>query len=254
MMKRSFVIVLAMMWVGGTVMAEQSRPQFTKENRFPDLEQVELGTIVQHNELGERKGVLDSSDANELVVEPFVRYRAFENVTFLASLPYVDVDPDMGEGASGLGDASVGLEWHAYENISGYPYIIPHVTGVLDTGDEKDGTGLGESRFKFGVTLGTVRWDDWSINGDVSYTFFDDSENILSGALSLLWSVSEDFSWLVEGIVTDEDVVDSADAPAFGQFGLSYHPDGRFQFTATGGAGKNQRRDVSATLKMSYNL
>ena len=251
---------MAIMWCGSVVLAEQSRPAFTKENRFPDFHQVELGTIFQYNELGDEDEAALSTDANEFIVEPFVRYQATEKMALQASLPYVSVDPDLGNGVDELGDISLGAEWLAYEHIYSFPYIIPHVTVLFDTGDEEKALAAesrkraGETRTKFGITLGTMRWENWTFNGDLSYTLFSDAENIFAAAGSVIWDLSEEFSWLIEGVVSDEDVPNSSEPPGFVQGGFSYHPYERFQFTAYGGGGKNLGRDVSATLKLSYDL
>lgn len=253
-MTRTWMVAGALSLAVGGVSAEQMRTQLTKENRFPEYGRVEAGLDLRTEQLDTPDNVFPANDVDSVFAEPFARYQAFENVSLLARLPYVSVDSDLAGSESGLGDVELGAEWRAYENVFTFPYVIPHLTLALGTGDEDKGLGRGETGVTLGTTLGTKRWEDFTFNLDLAYTVFEDSDNVAALGLSLIWDISRKFSALVEGAITDEEDAVEGDNPYLLLGGMSYQPYDRFSWTVFGGAGDHGEPDVLVGLRATFDL
>lgn len=252
-MAKSLMIGAMLCLVGGAVKAEPMRTRLTKDNRFPDLGKVELSLDVHYEErdvllVGDFDfGFAQAVDRYE--VAPEVRYQAFPNVSLLARIPFVSVDPEMGGSNSGLGDISLGFEWLAYEHIFTYPYLIPYATLHLGTGDEKKALGRGETGLTLGATLGSRRWDVVVFSLDGAYTIFDDSDDVASLAGSVIWEIRRELSVHVEGVITDEDFGPDESTPYLILGGISYRPYHGIHWTLYGGGGDNGQPDATVGLR-----
>ncbi len=231
--------------------AEPNRSYFTRENKFPELGQFELGATVDSKEF-------DAGKIGEAAA--YGRYGLIENLTANVRVPYRDIDPDFGDGDSGLGDVSLGLELLAYQDIFDYPYVIPHVDVSLETGDDETGLGAGETITTVGISAGTKTYEvlHWIL--DVSYLINgtnisedEDSDDLLKVSLALIWDVSDRFAWHLEGQVTDEDV-EGSDQPAAFVGGFTYDWTESFvtSFYAGAGSDEGSTPDAIAGAKASY--
>jgi hypothetical protein len=256
MMKRGIWLAVLALAVAETGMAEPMRPLLTKENRFPALRQAEVGALVEFVEFTDNVEQEKTSDANRLAVMPTARYRIAEELTLRADLPVGNLDPDAGGSEFGLGDLAVGMELLAFEDLFRFPYVIPHATLKLDTGDEDTTLGDGETSAILGVTVGSQVYDvPVHFNMDASYEIMENSGNIAMFSASLLWSLSDRFSVLVEGRLTDEEPPPGAEEhPALAQGGMIYEASDTLLFGVYGGGYKNAEEDVVATFRVVKEL
>lgn len=227
-----------MLWVAtalgvlaGSAWADPMRTVFTKENKFPGALKPELSLSG-----GGSSFDVDGADADieRYFVTPGARFGLTDRLTILAAVPYAGYsDETLDE--SGLGDVEIGTEFLFYEDIFEYAWIIPHATAILPTGDEDKGLGAGEGQGRFGVSAGTTTADVLHWAADVSYTMNgaapeadefgsanDDREDLLAGAISLIWDLDERSSILGEVQVRDDPVDPEDDYALRGHLGLAY--------------------------------
>ena len=214
--------------LAGSAWADPMRTVFTKENKFPGALKPELS-------LAGGGSSFDSADADADVetyfVTPGVRFGLTDRLTLLAAVPYAGYsDETLDE--SGLGDVEIGTEFLFFEDIFEYAWIIPHATAILATGDEDKGLGTGEGQGRFGMSVGTTTHDvlHWAV--DVSYTMNgadpedpaldDDRDDLVAGALSLIWDLDDKSSILGEVQVRDDAVDPEDDYALRGHLGLAY--------------------------------
>ena len=245
----------------GAVMAvsaagEPMRPLFTKENKFPKVGQYEVGTMFELTEMQDNLEQYKLSDANLWELSPYARYMATENVALEVAVPFGGLDPDAGSSEAGLGDVRFGVALRAHEHIYRFPYIIPHASLRLDTGDDDVGIGAGESSLLVGTTIGSTMYDtDWHFMLDVGYELFEDSENVLSAGGAVIYDVNERYSLLAQGQVTNEETRNGDDEnPVRIGGAMLYKPSDRLTLGAYGTGAKNSREDVIATIRVSYDL
>ncbi|MBN1269633.1 MAG: transporter [Kiritimatiellae bacterium] len=262
-MKKLFAIVLIAA-VAGLCQAEPMRPLLVKENKFPDAGQLEAGAVFKYSEYDEEDTTVvfvdglpvinQAGSREEMSAAPYLRYGLLENLAVVGTVPYRDIDNEFGDDASGMGDASLGFEIKVFEDIFDYPYVIPHMDVIFDTGDEDDGLGRGYSSVLLGCSVGTVVADIYHWIADARYEIRNDEENVFSGALAFIWDVSDELSVLAEGYVSDEEMPPDNDHPAFGQAGMCYKASEDLLISIYGGAGKNTGEDMVGTLKVSYSF
>jgi hypothetical protein len=249
MIKRCLLTGL-ILWGGSlAARAEVMRPLFSKENRFPGKHRFEVGTLFKYTELTDFHESLNDTDVDETSIGPYLRFGVTDNFATFVVVPYNEVEPDVGKSESGLGDIAVGFEYLAYEDIFHYPWVIPHVQLNLDTGDEDDGLGAGETSTVLGLSVGSRAWDVCHFIIDGSYQVFEDSENIARISGAIIWDVSERFAVLAEARGTDEDLGGDKEHPAVFLGGLSFQPNEDFILILYGGGGKNTREDVIIAAK-----
>lgn len=196
--------------------AEEARALLTTENKFPELGQVEASYLFEQNEFD--TFVYRSHSA-------LLRYGLAENITARLDVPFVQRDEDFLSDADGLGDVSLGFDLLAYEDIFGYPYVIPHIDVGFATGEEDDGLGTGETMYMFGVSVGTVVYEVLHYVLDLSYAANYDArateeDDVFLGSLSIIWDISDRFSVMGEGRMMDYQ--DTSDQPFLLGGGMTY--------------------------------
>jgi hypothetical protein len=242
MTKKWFIAGLLTLAVG-TSYGEPMRTVLTKENKFPRPLQAELGSEFTY---------VEYDDGDIISARPYIRYGLFENLAIVGALPYHSINPDFGDDVNGIGDATVGLEFLAYEDLFGYPWIMPHIEVSFPTGDEDKGLGAGDSEFQVGVAIGTTVHDvlHWAL--DVRYRVLDDAENVPSAALSIVWDLDKRFSLIAEIEVADDDEND--DTPVTFLAGMHYKATRDLQFGIYGGASDGTDADTIIHGKISYSF
>lgn len=234
--------------LGSLAQAEIARALLTKENKFPETGQLEIGSIYSHSEF-------DLSDSELSSLRPYARYGLVENVTFQADVPYLWTDSELGGEEEGIGDVGLELDLVAYKDIFDYPYVIPHIDLTLETGDEDKGLTAGETIWDLGVSIGTVTYDvlHWVV--DFAYVLnggqeVEDRENVFKVSGSLIWDLNERFSVLIEGLVLDENSAN--DRPYYFQGGMAYKATENLQVSFYGGGWSQTDEDVVTTAKVGY--
>jgi hypothetical protein len=180
------------------------RTTLTRENKYPDMGQLEAGGFFEHEEYFE-------NDRDSFGLDG--RIGVWENVTFGAAVPFVDSE-FLGESNQGLGDVALSLDLVAYQDIFRYPFVIPHVDVSLPTGDEDDGLGAGESIITLGVSVGTKVYDQLTYVIDAAYSIdgrpsLDGREDMYLISGSIVWDISDRFAVLAEGRIYEENDFDN---------------------------------------------
>lgn len=255
MTRRYLVVLLAAVLVSGSAYGEARRTAFTWENKMPNPKQLEVGLVGVYREIPEEfRGDRDSRD--EYTGGPYLRYGLFENLAAFAEFPFMYVDPRAGDSQQGPADIEAGFEFVAWQDIFGFPYILPHVAVSFPTGDEDKGMGSGKTLVTVGASIGTTVEDVFHFVVDGSYTFFREDKNVAVFSGSVIWDLSPQFSLLAEANVTDEQQKDDKDSNHPLRFlgGMSYRANDHLQFTVYGGGSKHADEDVLAGAKMSYSF
>ena len=231
---RKVSLVAAATFIAGLSIAsaEPNRTLLVNENRAPELGQLEVGGFFFDREY-------DAADETEFGA--YARYGIWENLTAKVYVPHLDIEPDFGDSESGIGDVVVGLNLLAWEDIFEYPYVIPHIDVSLGTGDEDKGLGTGETDVNFGVSVGTVTYEELHWIADLSYVMSggsdkDDPDDVVVASLGLIWDISDRFSIHGEGTITDEDT-DSVENPIDVIAGMTYDWTDSFEMSLYGGGG-----------------
>lgn len=203
------------------------RTLLTRENRFPQVGKAEVGAYFEHDEQA-------SFDRDS--IGAYGRVGFWENMAFEAGVPFIDSEFN-DDSNSGVGDVELKLDLLAFQDIFRYPFVIPHVDVSLPTGDEDKGLGVGETVTAFGISIGTVVYEQLTYVLDVSYAFNarpnQEEENVFYVSGSLVWDISDRFAVLAEGRVFEEN--DFGDTPYILQGGLAYRLTEDVQIAGYGG-------------------
>lgn len=247
MIRKALVVLALVSLTAGVSLGESSRLMLSVENKMPELHRLELGVLGIYEDV---PAVFPAfSDAELYGLEPYARFGLFRNFTVFTRVPYVSVEPDVGETTDGLGDVSAGFELVAFEDYFDFPYIIPHAEAIFDTADE--GLGYGETRLLGGVAIGTVVDDQWHYVVDIGYMTSDDEDDLYRVSGGFVWDLNKQCSLLAEGIVTGEDYEDNS-YTLYGQGGITYRPFDELTYVFYAGTG--DATDFSAALKIAYSF
>jgi len=204
------------------------RTLLTRENKYPEVGQFEVGGYFKHNET-------ENNDSDSLGA--YGRIGVWDNVTFEAGVPVTDSDFN-GESNTGLGDVELKLDLLAFQDIFRFPFIIPHIDVSLPTGEEDEGLGSGETIFAPGISIGTKVYDCLTYVVDFTYAFdgandnyADDNVYYVSG--SIVWDISDRFAVLVEGRIYEEN--DFEENPYTFHGGMAYRVTEDVQIAGYGG-------------------
>jgi hypothetical protein len=239
---------MALCVTAGMVSADPMRTVFTKENKFPGALKPELSLSAGGSSY---EAEWPEEDVEQYFVAPGLRFGLTDRFAVRAELPYAGYSVgDMDE--EGMGDAAVGADFLFFEDIFEYAWIVPHATAILPTGDEDKGLGTGETQGRIGISVGTTVNDVVHFAVDGSYTIngaeaedelSDDRENLLTGALSIVWDLDDQASLLGEVQVRD-DAADPEDDYAFrGHLGMAYKVNKRLSLMAYAGGASGIYQD-----------
>lgn len=219
---KKIVWLLSLALGSGAVYANPMRTAVVKEKQTPTAGKYEVGLIGQYAEYDEDKALFRADEEDSWSASPYVRYAVWDELTLGLKVPYRSIGRPSGADDSGLGDISVEANLIAYQDIFGFPYIMPYVEVFLPTGDDKEGLGTGEVDMHLGVAIGTTVADvlHWVV--DARYiTEGDDSRAAGGGAL--IWDLNKKSSLVVEGMVEGkEDGEDESRKVVMG--GLIFRP------------------------------
>lgn len=235
--------------------SDSIRTLYVKENRKPDLDAVEIGTLLQYKWYDETPVFAgDNPQRYEVVGTPYARYGLYENLTFNASMPVGFVNSDIDGSAFGFEDISIGLELLAYEYTFTYPWIIPYVELKFPSGSKRKHLGQGEFDGIIGVAIGTTVYDElhYIIDGRFDTNVIGYDSGMFTGAGALIWNISEQFSVLVEGKITQEPELSSDGMPVYINGGMCYKPNEYLSINWYGGGSFNTEEKGHATLKLAY--
>lgn len=254
-LRKGLWAALALCVLAGVASAEPMRTIFTKENKFPGALKPELSLLGGASSFDSDE---PDGDRDSYIVAPGARFGLTDRLTLVATVPYVgesrgDVDE------SGLGDIELGTEFLFFEDIFKYPWIIPHAAVILATGDEDKDLGAGEGQGRFGISVGTTMHDvlHWAV--DVSYTMNgakaeddgsyasadsdDDREDLVTGALSLVWDLDDRASILGEVQVRDDATDPEDDYALRAHLGMTYKVNKHLSVMAYGGGSSGLEED-----------
>jgi hypothetical protein len=250
---RSLIASLFITATANLVGAEPIRTHLTKENRLPEKGQLEAGLLGDYTNYKDDTLVPVSK---RYAATPYARYGVFENLAVFTEIPYVDVKERNDDSNRGLGDIKVGLEFRPWQDIFRYPWIIPHLTVGLPTGDEDDHLDYGKASGTFGVAVGTVVEDVWHFIADARYEVISGSDtsddDIASLASALVWDLSDQFSLIAEAKITNEDNEPYDGVPVYFDGGMSYKATKNLSLMFFAGSAQNTEEDFSGNAKVAY--
>jgi len=239
MIKKAFLGMILIAIASGA-QAQSVRTVLSKDGHIPRPGQTELGADFRYEEFDFRE---------ETTLSPYFRYALFKNLAVSAQAPFRTIDPELGGSESGLGDTTVGLEFLGYQDIFRYPWIMPHVSVSLATGDEDKGLGTGETAYTLGLAMGTTVEDVFHFVADARYNILDDQDNIPSVAFALVWDLDRQFSLVGELEVARDKEADTHPLTFLG--GMHYKINRSLSFGVYGGTSKNTDRDVLVHGRLS---
>lgn len=228
-LRNAWVVVLLGM-SAGVASAETMRPLLTKENRLPEVRQLELGLVTEFRE----EDGSGTEDFSTWEFSPELRYGLASELIFTLAVPALT--REVGEDTeNGLGDIQLGLEFLAWEDIFHYPYILPYLEIGLPTGDEDEGLGYGDVTAEAGLAIGTTVYDSLTYALDGGYRFLQDAGNVFKVSGALIYELSKQTSILVEGEF-EEAREGEEDDRVLVLGGLTYKPTTRWFVGLYGGA------------------
>jgi len=246
--------------------SESVRPLYTRENRFPELGKVELGSYVSYRQLDEyfinqidpkcyNGYYVDKKDKrSETVVTPYARYGVFENLTIYSKVPIDFVSSDVKGSQAGFNDIALGMELLAYEYTYKYPWVVPYIEVTLPTGNDRNHMGLGKVDPIFGVAVGTTTFDKYHWILDGRYDANVTADGRFEGAASFIWDLSDQFSVLAEAKVTEKSPGSTKDIPVYFNAGLAYKPADQLSVNLYGGTSANSEENGHGSVKVAYNF
>ena len=247
-LRKGLWAAVALCVLAGMASADPMRTVFTKENKFPGALKPELSLFGGASSFDADEA---DGDVDRYFVAPGARFGLTDRLTLLASVPYAGYsEGDLDE--SGLGDVELGTEFLFFEDIFEYAWIIPHAAVILATGDEDKGLGTGEGQGRLGISAGTTTHVvlHWAV--DVSYTmdgaapedeFTDEREDLVAGALSLIWDLDDRSSILGEVQVRDDATDPDDDYALRAHLGLAYKVNKHLSIMAYGGGSSGLEED-----------
>lgn len=246
--------------------SESIRPLYVRENRFPELYKLEIGTLVNYQQLDEYflskidpksfSGyyVDKSAKRGETTVTPYARYGVFENLTLYSRVPIDFVNSDVKGRSAGFNDLALGMELLAYEYTYKYPWVVPYIEVTFPTGDSKNHMGAGKVDPIFGLAVGTTTFDKYHWVLDGRYDANIASNGRFEGAAAVIWDLSRQFSVLAETKLTEKAKGSTKDVPWFFNGGLCYKPVDALSVNLYGGTSVNAEEEGHGAVKIAYNF
>lgn len=197
---KKIVWLLSLALGAGAAYANPMRTAVVKEKQTPDAGKFEAGLIGWYAEFEDDDDLSLADLDDSWSASPYVRYAVWEELTLALKVPYRSVGRPSGADDSGLGDISVEADLIAYQDIFGFPYIMPYVEVFLPTGDDKKGLGTGEVDMHIGAAIGTTVADvlHWVVDGRY---ITEGDDNRAAGGGALIWDLNKKSSLVAEGMI-----------------------------------------------------
>ena len=254
-MLRKLIAITAFFAFALGLTAEPMRTHLTKEKKLPKQFHFDTGLFYQYSDLGIDTGVpgvVIDGDVTEIT--PYARFGITDALAVRAYVPFVSSDIS-NESNSGLGDVGVDLELMAWEDIFGYPWIMPYLSWVSSTGNEEKNLGTGDSSWTVGAAIGTTTFEKFIWILDAGYEFNSDYDNRASVGMGLIWELSEEFALVGEiGWTEYSKFLQQADlssSPVLWELGFNYKISEMWDFSIWGGQETDGIRDAVAGGRVS---
>jgi len=232
-----------------TAHAEPMRTFYTRENRQPELHQLETGVAFEYREA---TTLYDKDEFSTTLAT--LRYGLAQELTLNVGLPYVTRAPEIGDSVDGFGDIRVGLTLRAWEDIFGFPYMLPYGEAAFPVEDEVKRLGESKPWFVVGVAIGTTVHDKLHYALDAGYKILPDESNVASFKGALIYDLSKKTSILVEGEYGDKRDNELRDRQVV-MAGFTYKPTRNWIVGFFGGGQVNDNKgsdDSVVAVKVGY--
>lgn len=258
MKRAAFPTVVALFAItASTCLAQPIRPLMSRENRLPKQGRLEIGTLLNYAEFDEHSRLLwwRELKRHEGTIEVRARYGLLDNLSAYAALPYGFIDSDfLDRKHDGIRDVRAGLELLAYEHAYEYPYVLPYWEIRFPTGNDDKLLGTGDFAGTFGTAIGTTVHDVYHYVLDGSFDYSrtgNGSEGLFGVAAAFIWDLSDRFSVLVEGKVTEKPHGNDG-VPVYFKGGMCYEATENLSIYWYGGSTVNTDENGSGSLKVTY--
>ena len=249
------------LFLGSLAFAEPQRTFFIKENRMPGPFKAEVGAIGQYAEIPDDQCSQRATAMMCTSAAPYVRYGSggesgrVSPMSLTCRTSRVDGDTEQG-----LGDVVAGAEFVVFQDIFGYPFIMPHVEVELRHGRRgqrpwQRQNALHGRRIRRNRCHGYV-----PLALDARYTFNEkvndggEDKNIATFAGSLIWDLSEQFSLIAKPRASERQGCRRRHSRCYfqGGFGLPGHGEAVLTFSAA--ARSDADEDVVVGGKIAYSF
>ena len=191
-------IVVATTLASVALLAEPYMPHFSEENTDAVIvaEQTTVNDITVSNvrsdfALGTHTSMASAQYINNgdvSILNIPVGYNITNNIGLEANIPFVQVKSDFADTQRGIGDVSVGMNYHfgSYRSVSGL-----HLTTLRyksTSGDEEKGLGTGKAAYTLSHSFTKELGADFRGHALASYTFND--EEVLGDSYNVMLGVS----------------------------------------------------------------
>ncbi len=249
-----------MMWtalmgisVAGSSLASPMRTDLTRENRLPDVREIEASVYGRYQELTDNVQDYTDNDETRGTAELRLKYGVNRDFALIGAIPGVTSEVGSADAEAGVGDVRLGFELRAFEEPYDLPYIMPYFEVALPTGDDAKGLGYGEVTAIGGLAFGTEVWEFVRMGADVGGVFNSDNSGLRLGG-HIIWELSPKFSMLSE-IVYEDMPSDSNRNELWITGGMAYRPHDLWQISLHGGAavdGDEQDTTVSMRITRTF--
>jgi opacity protein-like surface antigen len=120
-----------------------------------------------------------------------------DNLDVGLSVPFLRLDPDEGDGQSGLGDMEAGLKWRFLEAEGNRPALALTLGVTIPVGDEEKGLGSGDSDIS-GALVAGFEFKQVNLHLNLGYTHVGgartdegEKEGVVLASAAVEWSVTE---------------------------------------------------------------
>lgn len=253
---RLILVIVAAFSVYSTCFAETMRPLMSRENRLPEMHQLEVGSLFSYQQFEEADPLGRDLKRHEGTIDLYARFGLLDNLSIYASVPYGFINSDQRDDKyNGIRDVRAGLELLAYEGIYEYPFVIPYAEVSFPTGNDDKFLGAGDVGAMFGTAVGTTVYDiyHYILDGRYQYTQTGNkSEGFFALAAAFIWDLSDRFSVLAEAKITEKPSDSDKDIPAYFSGGMCYEATRNLSIYWYGGVAVNADENGGGHIKIAY--
>lgn len=157
------VLIVGVMMIASVSSGAPMRTDLTRENRLPDIRDIEVSLMGSYQTLGDRDEDFEDNDITRGTAELRMKYGVNRDFALTAAIPAILSEMGPEDEEFGMGDVRLGFELRAFEHPYDLPYVLPYLEVAFPTGDEDKGHGTGDVTAVGGAVVGTevyefVRW------------------------------------------------------------------------------------------------